>query len=347
MVLPGLGVSLLGTVLSGCWAHGRLATYLVFGREHDQHIFTWAVHSRYGHVYSYALVPLSLIFSRTRWADFVVPVGSITLLFSQLLPNRNGPIVDWNAPYWPPSPSTFFILLPTLKTIYDWSYEKCFGELNKKWLEEVMPRREEGYEGQEGNIADILNEQEAELAEQDEDGGAGGMVLELEVNVNAVVEDDNDNDNDAQGAGNQQDNNQQNDPAQQAAANDNANPNNPRERGRVHQLLGDNELMDDTSSIGQLVIGSLLLPAVASAAGELLKLALPLSWISPRWNYYASSRRVGFFATKWGRSVAGGLAFCVLKDMLVTYCRWRLAEAHKKRHIMNYDKSRKRYVPVE
>jgi len=208
-----------------------------------------------------------------------------------------------------------------------------------------MPRREEGYEGQEGNIADILNEQEAELAEQDEDGGAGGMVLELEVNMNAAVEDD--NDNDAQGAGNQEDNNQQNDPAQQAAANDNAEPNNPRERGRVHQLLGDNELMDDTSSIGQLVIGSLLLPAVASAAGELLKLALPLSWISPRWNYHAPSRRVGFFATKWGRSVAGGLAFCVLKDMLVTYCRWRLAEAHKKRHIMNYDKSRKRYVPVE
>ena len=218
-----------------------------------------------------------------------------------------------------------------------------------------MPRREEGYEGQEGNIADILNEQEAELAEQDEEGAAGGMVLELEVNMNAVVQDDNHH---AQGAGNQEDNNQQNDPAQQGEGDgddnnndndndNNANPNIPRERGRVHQPLGDNELMDDTSSIGQLVIGSLLLPAIASAAGELLKLALPFSWISTRWNYYPSSGRVGFFATKWGRSVAGGLAFCVLKDMLVTYCRWRLAEAHKKRHIMNYDKSKKRYVAVE
>lgn len=205
-----------------------------------------------------------------------------------------------------------------------------------------MPRREEGYEGQEGNIADILNEHEAEIAEQGEEGDVGGgMVLELEVNMNAVIEDGEggDGDNDAQRPGNQEGDGQQNHPAHQG--------DNPRERGRVHQLLGDNELMDDTSSIGQLVVGSLLLPAVASAAGELLRLALPASWTSTRWNYYPTSGRVGFFATKWGRSVAGGLAFCVLKDVLVTYCRWRLAEAHKTRRIMNFDKSKKEYVAVE
>ncbi|KAK5955259.1 hypothetical protein OHC33_003941 [Knufia fluminis] len=347
LVLPGLGVSLLGTILSGCWAHGRLATYLVFGREHDQQIFNWAVNSRRGHVYSYALIPLSLIFSRTRYADFVLPMGSIALFSTQLPQNLGGPFIDWDAPYWPPSASTFFVLLPTLKQFYDWSYEKCFGELNRKWIEEVMPRREEGYEGQEGNMRDILEEHEAELAEQAEDGGGGGggMVLELEVNMNAAVGDEDSDDEDAQGAGNADDIAEHIHAAQHANAN--ANGEAPRERGRVHQLLGDNELMDDTSSIGQMVIGSLLLPVVAAAAGDLLALALPASWISTRWNYYPASGRVGFFATKWGRSVAGGLAFCVLKDMLVTYCRWRLAEAHKKRKIMNFDKKEKKYVAVE
>jgi len=317
----------MGTILSGCWAHGRLATYLVFGREHDQQIFRWAANNRHGLVYSYILIPLSLIFSRTRYAEFILPMGTITLLSTQLPSNLEGPFVDWDAPYWPPSPATFFMVLPTLKQFYDWSYEKCFGELNKKWIGAVMPRREEGYEGQERNMENILNEHEAELAEQDE-GGGGGMVLELEVNMGAVMEGD---------AG-----------AENAGQDNNPEPANiPQDRGRVHQLLGDNELMDDTSSVGQLVIGSLLLPLVASTAGDLLALLLPTSWLSPRWNYYPRSGRVGFFATKWGRSVVGGLAFCVLKDMLVTYCRWRLAEAHKKRRVMNFDKAKKEYVTVK
>ncbi|KAK5106622.1 hypothetical protein LTS08_000743 [Lithohypha guttulata] len=275
---------------------------------------------------AYCFIPINLVFARTRFADFILPSGTLYLLSTQLeYPFQ----FDWTT--WPPLPSTAFAVLPVVRQVYNWAYEKAFGELNRKWIKEVQPRREEGYDGQEGNIADILNEHEAELAEVEGDD-AGGMVLELEVNlgVEEVMEDDGENEGDADpNAAGQQNGNQ----------NGNAVP-----AGRVHQLLGDNELMDDTSSIGQLVIGSLVMPAVASAAGELLKAVLPISWTSPAFNY--SSRRPGLLASKWGRSLVGGLAFVAVKDMLVLYCRWRLAEGHKKRRVMNFDKRKKEYVAV-
>ncbi|KAK5072161.1 hypothetical protein LTR64_004060 [Lithohypha guttulata] len=275
---------------------------------------------------AYCFIPINLVFARTRFADFILPSGTLYLLSTQLeYPFQ----FDWTT--WPPLPSTAFAVLPVVRQVYNWAYEKAFGELNRKWIKEVQPRREEGYDGQEGNIADILNEHEAELAEVEGDD-AGGMVLELEVNlgVEEVMEDDGENEGDADpNAAGQQNGNQ----------NGNAVP-----AGRVHQLLGDNELMDDTSSIGQLVIGSLVMPAVASAAGELLKAVLPISWTSPAFNY--SSRRHGLLASKWGRSLVGGLAFVAVKDMLVLYCRWRLAEGHKKRRVMNFDKRKKEYVAV-
>lgn len=300
-----------------------MAVYFVFGPAHSEYLHRYALQHP-SRSLAYCLIPLNLIFARTRFADFVLPSGTLFLLSTQL----DYPLqFDWTT--WPPLPSTAFALLPAIRQLYNWSYEKAFGELNRQWIKEVQPRREEGYEA-EGNIADILNEHEAELAEAGE--GDGGMVLELEVNlgVEEVLEeagaDADAGAHDADGEGQQE---------------QNAVP-----AGRVHQLLGDNELMDDTSSIGQLVLGSLVMPAVASAAGDLLKMILPFSWTSPAMNVY-NSRRVGLLATKWGRSLVGGLAFVAFKDMLVLYCRWRLAEGHKKRRVMNYDKNKKEYVSVQ
>lgn len=305
-----------------------MAVYFVFGPRQSEYLHWYALQHP-SRSLAYCLIPLNLIFARTRFADFVLPSGTLFLLSTQL----DYPLqFDWTT--WPPLPSTAFALLPAVRQLYNWSYEKAFGELNRKWIKEVQPRREEGYET-EGNIADILNEHEAELAEAGE--GDGGMVLELEVNlgVEEVIEEagqDANAGNEGQGEG--------------ADAAGQQDPENVVPAGRVHQLLGDNELMDDTSSIGQLVLGSLVMPAVASAAGDLLKLVLPNSWTSPALNVY-SSRRVGLLATKWGRSLVGGLAFVAFKDMLVLYCRWRLAEGHKKRRVMNYDKSKKEYVAVQ
>ena len=332
-VLPGLAGALTSTILSGFYVHGRAAVYLVCGEAHSREIFRYTLQQP-SRALAYCLIPLNLIFARTGYADFVLPSGTLFLLSTQLeSPYR----FDWTT--WPPLPSTAFACLPVVRQLYNWSYEKAFGELNRKWIQEVMPRREEGYEADQ-NIENILNEHAAEMAEAGDD--EGGMVLELEVNLGAV-QDQGGNDvreqveqalNDAgEGEGGA--------PGQQ-----NGNQNGGVPAGRVHQLLGDNELMDDTSSIGQLVLGSLVLPAVASGAGELLSYLLPKSWTSPAYNVYGS-RRVGLLASKWGRSLVGGLAFVALKDMLVLYCRWRLAEGHKHRKIMNFDKQRKEYVNAQ
>lgn len=323
LVLPGLAASLTGTILAGCWFHGRASVWLVFGSEHAQQIYSQYAVSRLAHQLSYVFIPLNLIFARTRYADFVLPSGTIILLTTQL---ENGFEIDWTM--WPPHPSTVFACLPALRQFYNWGYETAFGDMNRRWIAAVQPRREEGYDGQEENIADILNEHEAELAEAAE-GDGGGMVLELELNLGAV-------DEDGQNVGVEEGGDQDGAPA------DGENQQNANGGGRVHQLLGDNELMDDTSSIGQLVVGSLLMPAAASLSGELLKAVLPYSWTSYVSNFYRG--RPGFLSSQWGRSVAGGLAFIAIKDMLVLYCRWRLAEGHKKRRIMNFDKEKKQYV---
>lgn len=315
LVLPGLGTSILGTIFAGCWIHGFQSVYVVFGRPDAERLFRYAS-GRPGALFSYGLIPLNLIFARTRYSDFVLPSGTLYLLATQL---NDGFEIDWTI--WPPLPSTVFACLPAVRSFYNWTYDKAFGELNKKWLKEVQPRREEGFDGQEQNIADIMNEQE-----QDE---ANGVVFEVELNIggNEPVEEIN------QPQGQAGEANQQN-------ANANANG---QQQGHIHHILGDrgDELMEGTSSIGQSVLGSLLFPAVAAGMGGLLNLALPASW-SSRLNFI--NGRPGLLSTRWGRSVIGGCLFVVLKDAIMLYCRWRLAQGHRQRKIMDYDKQTKKYT---
>lgn len=318
MVLPGLGASILGTVFAGCWVHGFQSVYLVFGRDDAERLFLYA-NRRPGALFAYGLVPLNLIFARTRYSDFVLPSGTLYLLATQL---NDGFEIDWTV--WPPLPSTIFACLPAVRAMYNWSYDKAFGELNRKWLREVQPRREEGFEGQEQNIADIMNE-------QDQDGE---VVLELQVNIGAeeaVAEDDVPQ---AGQAGNQNENADQN-------GNNGANANNGQ-GGHVHHILGDrgDEIMEGTSSIGQSVLGSLVFPAVAASMGGLLSYALPAAWTS---GLNFANGRPGLLRTKWGRSVVGGCLFVVLKDAIMLYCRWRLAQGHRQRKIMDFDKVTKKY----
>jgi hypothetical protein len=90
----------------------------------------------------------------------------------------------------------------------------------------------------------------------------------------------------------------------------------------------------------QTIIGALAFPAVAAGMGQLLSYALPSSWLS---NANYMNGRPGLLRTKWGRSVVGGCLFVVLKDALILYCRWKLAQTHRLRRIMNYDKKTQKY----
>ena len=191
----------------------------------------------------------------------------------------------------------------------------------------MQPRRAEQIEGQEGNLADAANAEEGE---------GGGLLIELEVNLNGEGEEDI-GDEAAQLEGNNQAGGNG-----QAAGGDNGEDGGQAANTHVHRLLGDqgDRIVEGTSTIGQTIFGALAFPAVAAGMGNLFKLALPASWIGPA---NTMNGRPGIFRTQWGRSVVGGALFVVLKDALVLYCRWRLAQSHRQRRIMDYDRKTKKY----
>jgi len=317
LVLPAVGLSFFGSMWTGLWIHGFSSVYMVFGEQEAERIFNSALSSRhYGSLAAYALIPVNLIFSRTNYADFVLPSSTLFLLSTQITER-----FEIDMTIWPPLPSTVFACLPAVRTTYNWAYHQAFCDLNKKWLAEVQPRHQDTVEGQENNVVDAVNAEEAvqEAAEGQqpvvaeaavEERVEGGIVIEFELNGGAE-------ENDANGA--------------QAGNN------------HVHRLLGDrgDMIVEGTSSIGQTIFGALAFPLVASGMGSLLKLALPSTWLS---SANTLNGRPGLLRTKWGRSVVGGALFVVLKDALVLYCRWRLAQSHRQRRIMDYNKETKKYV---
>ena len=313
LVLPGLGFSLLGTVWAGAWVHGFYSVLLVCGRDHAQEIFTWAATSKWM-LQGYALVPFNLIFARTRYADYVLPTGTMFLGMTQL---ENGFHIDWTI--WPPLPSTVFACLPVAGSAYNWIYEKAFGDLNRRWIAEVQPQQNERVEGQEANPADAANAAE-------EAAGNDRIVLELEVNLGGG-----DAGPEAEQAANVEG---LDDQAGDAAANAEADGN---------QLLGPrgDEIIESSSSIFRDVVGALAFPAVAAGIGELLAFALPAAWMTSA-NFYRG--RPGLLRHKWGRTFVGGCVAIVLKDAFVLYCRWKMAQSHRQRSIMNFDRKTKKYV---
>jgi hypothetical protein len=324
LVLPGLGLTIVGTVYAGLTVHGFYSVLIVCGRPHASRIFAEALRHR-GWLSGYGLIPLSLIFSRTSYADFVLPGGTLFLLATQLSERFE---VDMTI--WPPLPSTVFACLPALRTAYNYGYEKAFGELNRKWIQEVQPRQSETAEGQENNEADMAN------AEEEMMDGDGGLVVQLDINIGGGGEEEPPPAEDVPQNNGQVPVGVDGDAAApvQGGAAGNAN------QGGVHQMLGQRQDEIVTSGIGETVLGALAFPAVAAGMGGLLSYALPDAWMSSaNW----MNGRPGLFRHRWGRSVVGGCLFIVLKDALVLYCRWKLAQTHRQRRVMDYDKKTKEY----
>lgn len=340
LVLPGLGLSIMGTVYAGLSIHGFYSVLIVCGREHAIRIFEEAQRHR-GWLSGYGLIPLSLIFSRTNYADFVLPGGTLFLLATQLSER-----FEIDMTIWPPLPSTVFACLPALRSMYNFGYEKAFGELNRKWIQEVQPRQDEGVDSQGVNDADVANAEEA-MMDQAEDGG---LVVQLEVNIGGEMGEDDDEEQEQQDGAPQAFQAQNDNPdippdgaAEPGAAPPlNANiPNNQNQPpGGVQQMLGQRQDEIVTSGIGETVLGALVFPAVAASMGGLLSYALPDSWMSSaNW----MNGRPGLLRHRWGRSVVGGCLFVVLKDALVLYCRWKLAQTHRQRKVLDFDKATKTY----
>ncbi|KAL1998947.1 hypothetical protein VTN02DRAFT_5312 [Thermoascus thermophilus] len=326
LVLPGVVFTIAGTVWAGCCAHGVYSLHLLFGTEDARRIIedsadgSWSPGLNLG----LPLIPLVLIVSRTRYAEGLLPAIPV-LFFATHTPAGHEPEID----LWPPSAAMTFAALPYVKSFYNAFYDKFFGRLEQKWIAEVQPR---------------AGEEEGDDTPAGQGGGGGGRVgalgdvgdgqILMEIDLELQV-----------GMGDAQEEPQpmlglpageaQGEPAQ-AGQNEGA--------GQQGQILGQrqNDLIHETSTLADTVLGALLFPAISASMGGLLKLILPKSWTTPP--PFVDRGRVGLLQSRWGRSVVGGCLFVLLKDALVLYCRWKLAQTHRKRRVLNYDRTKKQVV---
>lgn len=325
LVLPGMVFTLAGTVWAGCCAHGVYSMYFIFGPEDAQRIFdsgadaTWNPRLNLG----LPLIPIVLIFSRTRYAEGLLPAIPV-LFFATHQPGAQELDMD----LWPPSAAMTFAALPYAKSFYSMVYERLFGNLERRWIKEVQPRtgnedtEDEGHQdgGHQVGNGDVLMEIDLELQVG---MGEDGDIQDDEANLHAGVNQDVPNGAPEAGDGQQDGLNQ-------------------AER-QGNQILGrrQDELIHESSNLADTVLGALLFPAISASMGGVLKLALPKSWTTAP---TLDRGKAGLLQSKWGRSVVGGCLFVLLKDALVLYCRWKLAQTHRKRRVLNYDRTKKRVV---
>lgn len=135
--------------------------------------------------------------------------------------------------------------------------------------------------------------------------------------------------------GNPQDPNLNADP--NAAGNGNGNGNNG-----LLQRRGEDLVLDSTS-IAQTILGALVFPAVSRGMGQLLLHSLPTNIT----NEAAKGVRPHLLQTRWGRTVVGGAIFVVLKDAFTTYARWRMAKGHRQRRVVDFSQANAKDIKAQ
>lgn len=327
MVLPFVVVTLAGTVITGCWMHGFSTVYLFLGPEDADRLL--GLDSGMGFTgnwgLSLPLIPISLIASRTTYADNILPILPI-FYFASKAPQRETSL-------WPPSAAMTLATLPYIRAAYNGIYKRIFTPLEKTWTREVQPRA-----GEDGNDANELDNEPVNHEDQD------GMNIELGIQVE-IIEDDGEEE-EVEAGGPPQEQPREGEAAIQDEINqgqeadpNHDHPHHPQPHPQPHMNAapqpGAQNLILSANSIVQTVIGALIFPTISTAMGALLKGALPRTWTTPpgRWDRYP----VGFLQSRFGRSVVGGCFFVVLKDTLLLYSKYRLAQDHKKRRIVDWD----------
>ncbi|KAK2750984.1 hypothetical protein FQN57_000059 [Myotisia sp. PD_48] len=317
LVLPGMVFTLAGTVWAGCCAHGVYTMYLIFGQEDARKLLDGAADGSWSPKLNVGLpfIPLALIFSRTRYAEGLLP--AIPVLF---FTTHHPYAYELDMDMWPPTAAMTFAALPYAKSFYKLVYEKTFGKLERNWIAEVQPRAGED-DAQQGNGAqggqevpnNDLHHEHNHIPENE----GGEIVMEIELQVGIGGDELHDNLPHQQGQHDAQ--------------------------GQANHILGrrQDDIIHETSNISDTVLGALLFPAISAGMGGILKMALPKAWtIAPT----SEKTRAGLLQSRWGRSVIGGCVFVLLKDAIILYCRWKLAQSHRQRKVLNYDRVKKRSV---
>lgn len=306
----------------------------------------------------YVGIPLigpMLVLSRTNLADTLLPVLPVLFFATQM----HSPEEVLNFGAWPPSASLSFALLPYLRQAYNSAYNRLFAGKEKQWLKDIQPRNGQN---QDGGAGDGENAGQAAGAE---DGDDRNM---FEVRIDGGIWEDWGDEEDApQGPAPpppQREPEQQAqapEPAQQDGQADpppniadnraqaDAQPADPPQLQQQQQpepqqaqpnpaaaagAGGERRLSFSPTAIAHSVLGALIFPSIAGMSGELLKLALPRAWTNP------GSR--GLLQAKWGRSLVGGCLFVVFKDAVMLYVRWKMAQMHRLRRVVDFEGKRRR-----
>jgi hypothetical protein len=300
------------------------------------------------------LIPTVLIASRTTFADSFLPFLPLIFFVSSGQPGD-----DMMQLQWPPSAAFSFAALPYLRGFYNAFYERVCLPREQKWLKEIQPRA--GTE----DAADAQDGDEHHDHVHDHDEGIDGVEIEVDFDIfadwNNGGADDHDHNHDDHDhlpvpvarpidAPPLDDDEM---PAlievegQEGAPAPNI-PIQPAQPRRQRARRERNLATFSTHSLADTIIGALIFPSIAAAMGELLKISLPASWVKPPagasatswlggWNSVIKNRPTGFLQTRWGRSLVGGCLFVGLKDAVLLYVRWKMAQNHRRRRILDHD----------
>ncbi|CAG8954562.1 hypothetical protein HYFRA_00004479 [Hymenoscyphus fraxineus] len=260
----------------------------------------------------WATIPLigpAIVLSRTKLSDFVFPL-MISIYF--INPSHR------DIYHWPPSPGLTFATLPYIRTAYNEFYRYSFAALERKWDLAVQRKPREGETAEEirQQVEDDNDRAifELEIVDEAEEVPPGpgadvnwqGRIPGAAGNQNAPV------------AGGQGD----------GAADEGD------ERPGNRQVWG----LQRNWSIAQAAIkitGALAFPAISSMMGNLLEIFLPAKMVGQRALRFRYGP-TGFLHSKWGRTVAGGCLFVLLKDAVTLYCKWKKAQIFDKKKIIDY-----------
>ncbi|MCJ1276706.1 hypothetical protein MMC21_004513 [Puttea exsequens] len=318
LAIPFMVVTLVGTVVTGCWVHGLSAVYLTFGPKEAESLM--GINHRTGMDIKWGfglpLIPLAIIASRFTKADSFLQILPV-FYFASNVPQRNGPL-------WPPSAAITVATLPYLRVLYNELYARVLEPYEKLWTQQVRPRA--------GGQANIQG--------NEFQGLENGNVIEMELGVDVELVDEADMPG---GIEPQREGPVANPPAAGAAAavagNNGGNPINDDLRNHGppghhgHQAAGGNWAIDILQA-SRTIVGALLFPTVSAMMGNILNLALPKTWTTPpgRWERYPP----GFLQSRFGRSIAGGCLFVVLKDSFRLFAKYRLAQINSRRRVMDF-----------
>ena len=362
MLLPGVVLGSVYTLFIGCSHHGAHTVRMIFGSVDADAILAPTPQvslieeqlQRYAPILArpffrnwrgwrvelgLPMIPGALIASRTTFADTILPF--LPIVFFATHPRHQQ---ELTRAFWPPSAALAFVVLPYIRSLYEECLERIWGEHERRWTKEIRPR----LGGEEENGGDNAQNNDAD--------GNDGDLVQLQIDIEEEVEDDDEDGGDEEGAPappnveqagapplNQApaDNEQQGGQANGQGDNE-ANPNQGQGQGNQNQHQHQHHRVDINflayaSRFAETTLGALAFPTVSAAMGESLKFVLPPAWTVPR-TRWGRPVPTGLLQTRWGRSIVGGCLFVAFKDAVRIYCKWKMAQAYRKRRVLDYDK---------